>query len=692
MKNRLYIVCVIVFLMPYFSSLSFSADPKGKISQPVYSFEVRKDTLKMADGIKLAVTYFLPIPLENGETFPFLLNMDPYRKDDFFYQADYARASYFARRGFATARVDLRGTGGSEGSIPSKEYSIIELNDSVEIIDQLSKLQQSNGNVGMYGMSWSAFNSIMTAMRKPPALKAILAMHGSEDLFYNDIHFIDGVMHLDYYDQQIDTDNALPESNGYTTTGAFFENRFDREPWFIVEMKNQQDGAFWREESLLFHEPLEVPAYVIGGLLDGYRDFAPTIFETSKATVKMDIGPYNHTYPNNSPVGPRYEWREVATRWWDYWLKGIDSGILDDPLVTIYVRAGQEPSTALSDTPGSWRSETTWPIAGTTNKRYFPGRSHDLLNAVPDNVPSEIANVYSLVYSPGAGMVAGGWWGESVGDMAQEDAKSLVYDTQELTDDVEIIGFPQVSLSVRADAALYQWTVRLEDVSPDGKVFLVSGALINPTQRNDRLNPEAIIPGETMVLTSKIHFTTWTFKVGHRIRLAVANAQFPMAWPTPYKGSTQLIIGSDTWVELPVPPPPTLAAPVLPQPQEEEIPPDYKDVYYFKPTAGFERDKQKGISTFTTTSDYAWIIGEKDFASSEFYTWTVADADPARASFLGMRRDVFNIPGKNLVLYCLYDISSDSSDFRISITRTLLENGSLIRTKTWNDTVPRNHQ
>src|SRR5690606_23013355 len=102
------------------------------------------------------------------------------------------------------------------------------------------------------------------------------------------------------------------------------------------------------------------------------------------------------------------------------------------------------------------------------------------------------------------------------------------------------------------DAPFYQWTVRLEDVAPDGKVSLVSGAIINPSQRFSRLQPGALTPGEPTTLTTAIHFTTWRFKPGHRIRLAVANAQFPMIWPSPTPGTTQLLLGADTWLELPV--------------------------------------------------------------------------------------------------------------------------------------------
>jgi len=687
MRKLLYLVLILVLM---FLSLQTPCEAVGevapKISEPIYEFSVSREKLCMPDGVNLAVTYFMPVAKKKGERFPVLLKMDPYRKDDFFYKSDYARSAYFARRGYVTARVDVRGTGGSEGILPSREYSDAELDDAVEIINQLSKKPWSNGNVGMYGMSWSAFNSIMTAMRKPPALKAIIAIHGSEDLYYNDIHYIDGVMHLDYYDQQVDTDNALPQTPQYALTKEFFQSRFDTEPWIIQEIKQQRDSGFWRSKSLRFNKPLEVPAYLIAGLLDGYRDFAPYIFESSKAPVRMEIGPYNHSYPNNSEIGPRYEWRETAVRWWDYWLKGIDNGILDEPRVVLFVRAGHEPMTTLDNTPGNWRAENSWPIEGTKILRFYPNEARGLEEKLP------IDAEHSLRYSPGAGMAAGGWWGDLTGDMSEDDAKSLVYDSEELKEDIQIIGFPKINLEVVSDAPLYQWSVRLEDVRPDGKVSLVSGVLINPSQRNDRLNPEELIPGKVTSLSAQIHFTTWTFKAGHKIRIAISNAQFPMAWPTPNKGSTKLIIGANTWLELPVPPPSSLPEPDMPDPSEDENPPDYKDIYSFGPVFSANRDEIQGVSSFTTASDFAWSIKDKDFASSEFYTWKVKDDEPEKASYSGMRRDVFQLHNSSIVLYAIFDISSDAKNFEVSVSRSIFKNGKLVRRKEWNEKIPRDFQ
>ena len=654
-----------------------------------YAFSLEHDTLEMKDGVRLAVTYYRPAAKTAGETFPVIMEMVPYRKDDFFALGDYGYGAYFAKRGYVVARVDVRGTGGSEGSIPVSEYSEAEITDAEELIAQLSKKNWSNGNVGMYGISWSAFNSLMTAHRKPPALKAIIAAHGSADLFYNDVHYIDGALHIDSYAHQIDTDNSMPQSPDYRIDENYFRNRFDREPWIFTWLRQQQDGNFWRKESVKFKAPLEVPAYLIGGLLDGYRDFVAEVAQTSKAPVIADMGPWNHAWPEYGVPGPNYEWRQKAVRWWDYWLKGKDNGILEEPRWTAFMRTGHPPATDLETVPGYWRCDQQWPWNSSTGQRLYPQTAQQL-----GNTPSAQETTQTLLYRAGAGMGAGGWWGEQTGDMAADDAHSLVYDSAPLTEAMEIMGMPQVRLRVAADASFYQWTVRLEDVAPDGKVSLVSGAIINPSQRVSRLAPEALIHGTPATLATSIHFTTWRFKPGHRIRLAVANAQFPMIWPSPTAGTTSLLLGGDTWIELPAVPVQneTKYACRLAAVESNDAAPFGKELGRNGPVFRRVRNEQTGDSTFSTASDVTWTIRDNQYKSGESYRWEVNDAKPANARYQGERRNVFTIADKEIDLSTRALIESDASYFHITFTKTLRQNGSLVREKTWTDHIPRVYQ
>ena len=171
--------------------------------------ERREVWIAMPDGVRLAADLYLPNEIEPAERLPVLLEYIPYRKTES-RSSTYLLASYFVRRGYVVARVDIRGTGNSEGSLVEYEYSDQEQTDAEAVIDWLSKQSFSNGNVGMFGISWGGFNSIHLAMRNPPALKAIIAIMATDDLFEDDVHYIDGQMHVDAYELGVDIANALP--------------------------------------------------------------------------------------------------------------------------------------------------------------------------------------------------------------------------------------------------------------------------------------------------------------------------------------------------------------------------------------------------------------------------------------------------------------------------------------------------
>jgi hypothetical protein len=316
----------------------------------------------------------------------------------------------------------------------------------------------------------------------------------------------------------------------------------------------------------------------------------------------------------------------------------------------------------------------------------FPDAAHGMNAAAP------AAESHTLTYRAGVGIAAGGWWGEQTPDMALDDAQCLVYDSAPLTGTVEIIGMPCVSLRVAADAPVYQWSVRLEDVHPSGKVTLISGALINPSQRFSRANPQPLVPGEATVLTTSIHFTTWRFPPGHRIRLAIGNAQFPMAWPTPHRGTTTLFLGTQTWLALPLVPATTNPPPILPLPEPYDQAPDGKDLYAIGPKVRVVRDQRNGWAGYSTWSSSAWRIGKKRFVSNEFYTWRVNPLLPARAVFNGERVDLFNIPGNRLRLSSKLRIHADPTHFNMTFTKTMFRNNRPIETQTWADSIPRDFQ
>ena len=233
--------------------------------------------IPMPDGVRLSATLYHPDSAAIGERFPAILEYLPYRKDDGTLPDDLAKYPFVVSRGYVGVRVDIRGTGRSEGRPPDREYSEQEQLDAVEVIAWLARQPWCNGNVGMWGISWGGFNSIQIAARRPPALKAIVPLMATEDLFQDDVHFIDGLFHFDVYELEMEIQPAITRSPDYPLDEASLAERFDNPPWSLLYKKHQRDAPFWRRASLnpSRYDQIAVPTLAIAGWYDGYRDSDP---------------------------------------------------------------------------------------------------------------------------------------------------------------------------------------------------------------------------------------------------------------------------------------------------------------------------------------------------------------------------------------------------------------------------------
>lgn len=666
-------------------------------SSAVYGIELREARIPMPDGITLAADLWMPAGGAADERFPVLLEYLPYRKRES-RAGRYEVYSYFVQRGYVVARVDIRGTGESEGRLVEYEYTEQEQADGEAVIAWLAAQPFSNGAVGMFGISWGGFNSIHMAMRNPPALKAIIAIEAADDLYEDDVHYIDGMMHADSYEFEMDIENAMPGAPDYRIDEAYFRDRFDTTPWFLIYKRQQRDGPFWDRTSPNAHyDAIRVPTFVIGGWYDGYRDSVPRMLEHVKnAPVKAMIGPWGHDFPHSGYPDVPVEWRHEAVRWFDQWLKGVDTGIMDEPRFAVYVRQWHPPGTRVERLPGRWRWEDGWPIERTRTWTLYPD-ADGALAAKPSR-----AHTHALRYQPTVGVEAGGpvmWYGDLGWDQRPVDAMSLVYESPVLERDVEILGFPRARLHASADAPLAYWFVRLSDVAPDGQVTQVAAGGINGAHRESASAPTALERGRTYALDVELHLTSWVFAKGHRIRMAVNNAQWPMIWPTPYAMTTTLHVGgpSPTRIELPVIPPGTRPGPQFRTPgtdpkygggygeYESETPSGYAEI------GVVERDylaqKARAIATNAGTMTYPW----GKVRSEERIVHEADDLHPERASVTSELAHTVTLPDRVLRFEGLLDFRSDARNFYYTYTRRLLQDGTLIRERTWEEAIPRDH-
>jgi predicted acyl esterase len=642
----------------------------------------------MKDGVRLSVTLYRPTGGKPDDKFPAILEYQPYRKDDAMAPRDYGLYTYLARRGYVCARVDIRGFGTSEGVPIDREYAEQEQQDGLQVIHWLATQSWSNGNVGMMGISWSGFNSLQMAMLHPPELKAILAADATAELFHDDIHFIDGMVHIDEFELDMDLSPGITGAPDYTLDEQILGPRFDAPPWSLLYLKHQRDGKFWRSPVRPYSE-IKIPSFLIGGFQDGYRDSIPDMLMQTKAPIKAIVGPWNHTFPHDCDFGPRIEWREDAVRWWDYWLKGRDTGVINDPRLVIFMQHWHPPDPNLKAVEGDWRREDAWPPPEAKNTTLFLRGDHSLADK-----PGE-ADTHSLKSVPTIGVEAGFWWGELLNDVRPMDAFSLVYDSAPLAEDLAILGRPRALLYASASAPQADWFARLSDVAPDGQVTEITGAGINGAQRDSMTDAQALEPGKTYSLDIELHLTSWVFPKGHRIRIAISNALWPMILPTPYPMTTSLELGGSDSTHLVLPVVPLQGTPAPPFPQLEPTE-ERKDITTFGEMLPGEWSITRNPDSHKATTDWHGMSGanyawgkETDYES---LTYEASDEHPEISSTIGEAKSVFELKGRTLTWQGRLSISTDQQNFYYKYTRELLKDGKMIKQKTWQETVPRDHQ
>jgi predicted acyl esterase len=663
-----------------FLPLACSAFTHGQFREPpTYAVKIEHVWIPMKDKVRLAADLYLPEGAKPGEKFPALFQYHPYRKDDGGILAECAMNIYFAQRGYVASCVDIRGTGQSEGHVPNREYSERELADGEQVIAWLASQGWSSGAVGMFGKSWAGFSAIQMAMRHPPALKAIIAIDATEDLYGEDVHYIHGMTHMDGYMVSIDTHIAESPSPGYPIDEKTLEERFDNPPWSLMYLRQRRDGPFWGNQQRRVDQ-IQIPVFLIDGFLDGYRDSVPRFLEQMKAPVKAICGPWEHHYPHDANPGPEFEWREIAMQWWDQWLKAKETGVMMEPRLDVYMRHWYPPDPylkGLRDIPGEWRSERSWPPENLKVLTFYPQAAHSLGGTPPGDA------VHQLKYVPSAGVEVSGfslWEGDLTPDQRPADAFSLVYDTEPLTEKVAVLGLPEAFLRASASALLADWYVRVSDVAPDGRATLVGQGGISGALQDSLTAPQDLEPGKIYSLRVPMRFTSWVFEPGHQIRMAVSNATWPMIWPTPYSMTTALHLGSETRLLLPTVP---LKSP-LPSP-------------HFSPVSDADRPPHP---IRQQVKENAWVLHRAEFGkptrldiggNPDFFH-EVDDDHPELASYSANPSFEVQLPGRKLIWRGHLNIRSDTANFYYSYRRELLENGKLIRERKWEEVIPRDHQ
>ncbi len=514
------------------------------ISQPQYGIKVERDILvPVRDGVRLAVNIYRP---DVGGKFPALLAIGGYGKElqealippqplnksavwDGNIEA--GDTTEIVPRGYVHVIGDVRGIGKSEG-----EYSGIwatqEGEDGYDLVEWIAQQPWCDGNVGMIGYSYYGGIQLKVAIQQPPHLRAIFVSHVKDD-FYRDAVYVGGVLNLFWYglwDGRHGTSGCAPNNAVSQMMKTLPKEEFERRrqellnhpdiknypnlyhllnypqknPFFFDMLMNPLDGQFWRDRSIYpFYDKIKVPVYVVGKCAQesiGFWNVYLSLNSPKKLLVK--------------PAGPEERpWREdieLIIRWYDHWLKGKDTGLMEEPPMKIFIQGINQ-----------WRYEKEWLLTGTEWTKCYLRRweglsfEPELYQPEPDcflQQPLQLSN----------------------------KRDSVKYISPPMPENLEVIGPTALKFFASIDQDDTNWIVKLYDIAPNGAQTRVGKGYLKASHRaldsdkskpyapyHTHTKPEPVITGEINEYNVSLGVITNVFKAGHRIKLEIESLESP---------------------------------------------------------------------------------------------------------------------------------------------------------------------
>ncbi len=662
-------------------------------STPEYAVQTALNVwIPVKDGTRLSATIFRPTT--NGR-FPVIFRCDGYRKD-LTRKGELRRIGrYFAKRGYVYVLMDIRGTGDSEG-IATDEYSKQELEDAYDAIQWLATQPWSNGAVGMWGKSYSGFNSIQTAMLRPNHLKAIIPIYATDDRYTDDVHYWGGLRHvgstIPYPLKMIYTNLMPPTPSAHPENWReIWQQRIDQSPpWPLEWWRQQTDGPFWRHGSLRpNYEAINIPVFMVGGWRDGYTNSIPRMLSNMTVPCKALIGPWGHELPHLATIHPQVDFLPMMLRWWDHWLKGKDTGLMNEPAITYYMQDYCPPGPA-SQISGQWRTLEQWPeTADQTTFSLSPGSLSPgpPESADPERLPGSlklgIGEWKWCMYDPDSLPL----------DQRAAEPNSLVYSSPPLTEPLELLGQPTLSLTLSASEPEGQIFVRLCDVAPDGRSTHVSWGALNLTHRSSDTDPSRLEPGQPYRVDVELGAVAWRFQPGHVLRLIINNHDWPRLWPSPRLFDLTIHHEPDNLGLLRLPIAPASPTTIVPSPP----PAKRKKTADLKSTTNpwiwqLIQERPTNCLRFTLGREEGVEMGDRSLVETTFRQLEVVvpEDQPTFNSMSAYATSTMTWPEVKATVTADLHIASTESAFEFELIVEVFEDDKSIANKTWQETIPRN--
>ncbi len=666
--------------------------------------EIMTQWIPMPDGCHLAARIWLPLDAETDPV-PAVLEYLPYRRRDGTAMRDAVNQPYLAGHGYAAVRVDVRGTSDSQG-ILTDEYDAPEMADGVAIIAWLADQTWCSGRVGMWGISWGGINALQVAAQAPPALCAIMPMGFTHDRYNGDCHhmggcLLEGTMSwgntlLAGTSRPPDPDVLGPDVVGPGWRAQWLARLEATQHPIAIWLSHQRRDDYWKPGSVC-EDPSRIKAavYAVSGWQDSYsRNVFPLVAALS-SPWKALIGPWAHGWPHMAVPGPQIGFLQEALRWWDHWLKDIDTGIMDEPRVRVWLGRWAQPRKHVPDWPGRWVAYSAWPPPDAARALHLTTQG-----GLSETPPPSGAIAISTPQTHG--LTAGYQCSYGLGpdlpdDQRTDDALACCFDTAPLDHDIDLCGTPSLTLELSSDEPQAMIAARLCEVAPDGASLRLSYGLLNLSHRNGPENPAAMEPGQRVLVRLELCPLAHHVQAGHRLRLALSTTYWPIAWPSPSPATLTLSTGHSA-LHLPVSvadadaaPCPIFAAPegAAPTAVRQTRPRRSQD-----PQDRITHDTETGNVLITRDRDRgAWHATDANIAydATGVLTFHINAHDPQTARQEFTLTTTIGRPGWHTSTTAWSRLTATREAFVLEASLAAFENETPIYRRDWTEVFPRDH-
>jgi putative CocE/NonD family hydrolase len=523
---------------------------------------------KLRDGTTLYADVYRP---DAEGRFPVLVMRLPYGKEMI---TDFGDQDYFAARGYVVIIQDGRGRFASEGEY----YALInEAEDGYDTVEWAATLPYANGQVGTMGQSYLGATQYLLAPLRPPHLRCAFPVSAASDFHQSWVYHTGGAFSLGWQvpyviflarntiDRTERKETLWPHIKPHLLRSINFANPLTPEaylrlplldwaellkdvaPYLRDYLTHPEDGPYWWAINVeRQHRNINIPMYHLSSwydifMRDAFVHFcglrARAMTPEARGGQKLLIGPWAHLFPYTSPTssgtgdidfGPNalIELHEIQLRWFDYWLKGIDTGIAEEPPIRLFVTGTNQ-----------WRAEEEWPLARTRYTPYYfhsRGRANSLQGdglLSPEAPDEEPADHYRYDPANPVPTCGGNTLIIPMGVRDQREVENrqdvLVYTGELLERPLEVTGPLQVVLYASSSAPDTDFTAKLVDVRPDGYAQNIADGILRARYRDSRLMPRLLSPGQVYEITIDLWATSHVFLPGHRLRVEIASSNFP---------------------------------------------------------------------------------------------------------------------------------------------------------------------